>query len=234
MKVKSLSRVWLIVTPWTAAYQAPPSMEFRQEYWSGVPLPSPMTNLDSMLKSRNFTLPTKVHIVKTMIFFSSHVWMWKLDHKEGYSVQLSGSVMSDSAAPWTAARQASLSITWLLNNNAFELWCWSPSDCKKIEPVNSEGNQPWIFIGRTDTEAETPIFWPSDVKSRLIQKDPAAGKDWGQEEKGATENEMIGRYHWLNGVSLSKLQEIVKDMENWHAAVHGIAGSQTQQLKNNM
>ena len=68
MKVKWLSHVRLVVTPWTAAYQAPPSMEFRQEYWSGVPLPSPMTNLDSMLKSRNFTLPTKVHIVKTMIF----------------------------------------------------------------------------------------------------------------------------------------------------------------------
>jgi len=75
----------------------------------------------------------------------------------------------------------------------------SPLDCKEIKPVNPKGNQPWIFIGRTDAEAEAPIFWPPDVKSRLIIKDPEAGKDWRQEEKRKTEDETVGWHHWLNG-----------------------------------
>ena len=87
---------------------------------------------------------------------------------------------------------------------------WEPLDCKEIEPVNPKGNQPWVFIGRTGTEAEAPIFWPYDVKSWLTGKDPNAGKDWGQEEKQVTEK------RWLDGItdsidgSLSKLQETVK------------------------
>ena len=84
----------------------------------------------------------------------------------------------------------------------FELWCWtleSPLDSKEIQPVHPKGNQSWVFTGRTDAEAETPILWPPDVKSWLIVKDPDAGKDWGQEEKGTTEDEMIGWYHRLNG-----------------------------------
>ena len=94
-------------------------------------------------------------------------------------------------------------------------------DSKDIKPVNPKGNQSWIFIGRTDAEA--PILWPpsmSCAKSRLIGKDPDAGKDWGQEEKRATEDEMVGRHHQLNG-HLSNLREIVKDREAWRAAVHG-------------
>ena len=89
--------------------------------------------------------------------------------------------------------------------DAFELWCWrrllrvSPLDCKEIQPVNPKGNQPWIFIGRTDAEAEVPTLWPPDVKGQLIGKDPDAGKDWGQEEKGVTEDKMVGWHHWLNG-----------------------------------
>ena len=75
----------------------------------------------------------------------------------------------------------------------------SPLDIKEIQPVYPKGNQSWIFIARTDTEAEAPILWPPDVKSQLIWKDPDAGKDWGQEEKGMTEDEMVGWYHWLNG-----------------------------------
>ena len=75
----------------------------------------------------------------------------------------------------------------------------STMDCKEIKPVNPEGNQPWILTGRTDAEAEAPVLWPPDVKSRLIGKDPDAGKDWGQEEKEATEDEMAGWHHWLNG-----------------------------------
>ena len=94
--------------------------------------------------------------------------------------------------------------------DAFELWCWrrflrvfsrlaSPLDCKEIQPVHPKGNQSWIFIGRTDAEAETPIFWLPDVRSWLIWKDCDAGKDWGQEEKGMTEDEMVGWHHWLDG-----------------------------------
>ena len=75
----------------------------------------------------------------------------------------------------------------------------SPLDCKKIQPVHPKGNQSWMFIGRTDTEAETPILWPPDAKSWFIWKDPDAGKDWRQEEKGMTEDEMVGWCHWLNG-----------------------------------
>ena len=87
--------------------------------------------------------------------------------------------------------------------DAFELWCWrrleSPLDCKEIQPVHPKGSQSWVFIGRTDAKAETPKLWPPDVKSWLILKDPDAGKDWGQEEKGTTEDEMVGWHYWLNG-----------------------------------
>ena len=140
-----------------------------------------VTNLDSVLKSRDITLPTKVHLVKAMVFFSSHVWMWELDHKE----------------------------VWVLKN-----WClWtvvlvktieSPLDYKEIKPVNPKGNQPWIFIGRTDAEAEAPILWPPDVKSWLTGKYPDAGKDRRQEEKGTTEDEMVGWHHRLNGHEFEK------------------------------
>ena len=108
-------------------------------------------------------------------YSSSHVWMWELDHKK--------------ADHWRI--------------NAFELWCWrrllvswsqleSSLDCKEIKPVNPKGNQSWIFIGRTDAEAETPIPWPPDANNWLIWKDTDAGKDWRQEEKGTTEDEMVG------------------------------------------
>ena len=86
--------------------------------------------------------------------------------------------------------------------DAFELWCWrrlfeSPLHCKEIQPVHPKGDQSWVFIGRTDAEAETPILWPPHVKCGLIGKDPDAGRDWGQEETGMTEDEMVGRYHRL-------------------------------------
>ena len=87
--------------------------------------------------------------------------------------------------------------------DAFELWCWrrlgSPLDCKEIQPVHPKGNQSWIFIGRTDAEVETPVLWPPDAKNWLIWKEPDAGKDWRQEEKGVIEDEMIGWHHQLNG-----------------------------------
>ena len=129
VKVKSSSRVRLFMTPWTAAYQAPPSMGFsRQEYWSGVPLPS------------------------------------------GYQ--------------WTVLLEKTLE---------------SPLDSEEIQPVHPKGNQSWIFIGRIDAEATTPILWLPDAKNWLIGKDPDAGKDWKREEKGTTEDEMVGWHHRLNG-----------------------------------
>ena len=104
----------------------------------------------------------------------------------------------------------------------------SPLDCKEIKPVNHKGNQSWVLIGRTDAEAEALILWPPDVKNRLIVKDPDAGKDWRQEEKGMTEDEMVGWHHWLNG---HEFEQALGDGEGQGSipwAVHGVAKSQTQ------
>ena len=134
-----------------------------------------MTNLDSILRSRNITLPTKFHIVKAIVFPSSHVWMWELDHKESWVLK--------NWCFWTVVLEKTLEI---------------PLDSKEIQPVHPKGDQSWVFIGRTDAEAETPILWPPNAKDWLTGKDPDAGEDWGQEEKGTTENEMVGWHHQLN------------------------------------
>ena len=106
----------------------------------------------------------------------------------------------------------------------------SPLDCKEIQPVHPKGehrDQSRVFIGRTDAEAETPILWPPHGKSWLIGKDPDAGRDWGQEKKGTTEDEMAGLHHLLDGHELSKLWEFVMDGEAWRAVIHGVAKSRT-------
>ena len=136
-----------------------------------------MTNLDSILKSRDITLLTKVCLVKAMVF----------------------PVAMYGCESWTIKKAERRRI------DAFELWCWkkllrvSSLDCKEIQPVHPEGNQSWIFIGKTDAEAETLILWPPDAKNWLTWKDSDAGKDWGQEEKGMTEYEMVGWHHQLDG-----------------------------------
>ena len=135
-----------------------------------------MTNLDSILKSRDITLPTKVRLVKAMVFSCGHVWMWELDCEEGWAPK--------NCCYWTGVLEKTLE---------------SPLDYKEVQPVSPKGNQSWIVIGRTDADAETPILWPPHAKSWLNWKDPGAGKDSGQEEKGMTEDEMVEWHHWLNG-----------------------------------
>ena len=103
-----------------------------------------------------------------------------------------------------------------------------PWDSKEIKPVNPKGNQSWIFIGRTDAEAKTPILWSPDVKSLINGKDPDAGKDWRQEKKGMIEDEMVGWHHRLNGHEFEQTLEIVKDREAWCSAAHGVTKSWTQ------
>ena len=114
---------------------------------------------------------------------------------------------------------------WYFQTVVLEKTLESPLDCTEIKPVNAKGNQPWIFIGRTDAEA--PILWPSDAKNWLIGNNSDAGKDWRQEEKGTTEDEMVGWHHQLNGHEFEQIPGDLMDREGWLAANHGVAKSQT-------
>ena len=134
-----------------------------------------MTNLGSILKSRDITLPTKVSLVKVMVF---PVVMFGC---EFYS--------KESWAP----------KNWCFWTVVLEMTLESPLDCKEIQPVHSKGDQPWVFFERNDAKAETPVLWPPHTRSWLIARDPDAGMDWGQEDKGTTEDEMAGWHHRLDG-----------------------------------
>ena len=118
---------------------------------------------------------------------SSHVWMWELDHKEGWTLK-----------------------NWCFPTVVLDKTLEDTLGCKEIKPVNPKSNQSWIFIGRTDAEAEAPILWPPDAKSWHIKKDPDAGKDWRQEEKGTTEDDMVGWHHQLDG---HEFEQVPGDVE---------------------
>ena len=129
-------------------------------------------------------------------FSSSHVWMWESNHKEGWVPK-----------------------NWCFQSVVLEKTLENPLNCKKMKPVNPKVNQTWGFIGRTDVEAEVPILWSPDAKSQLTGKDPVAGKVWRQEEKGTTEDEMVGWDHRLNGHEFEQALVMMKDREAWRAAV---------------
>ena len=158
-------RWWQILFPWaskslwivTAAMKLKGTCSLQEKLWQ----------THSALKSRDITLLTKFHLVKAMVYFSSHVWMWVLDHNKGWVLK-----------------------NWLFWTKVLEKTFENSLNYREIKLVNTKGNQSWIFIGRTHAEAEAPVLWPPDVKGRLIGRDPDTGKDWGQEEKWATEDEM--------------------------------------------
>ena len=161
-----------------------------------------MTKLDRILKSRDITLLTKVCLVKAMVF----------------------PVVMYGCGSWTVKKAE----CWRIN--AFELWCWrleSPLDCKETQPVSLKENQSWICIGRTEVDTEASIIWPLDTKSWLTGKDPDAGQDGRQEEKGMTEDEKIGWHHWLSGHEFEQAQGSLACCSPW-----GYKGSDTTEWLN--
>ena len=143
-----------------------------------------MTNLDSIFKSRDIPLPTKFRLVKAMVF-PVVCMMWELDCEESWVPK-----------------------NWCFWSVVLEKTLEGPLDCKEIQPIHSKGDQSWVFFGRTDAKAETPVLWPPHVKSWFIGKVSDAGRDWGQEEKGMTEDEMAGWHHQLDGSEFEWTPEV--------------------------
>ena len=146
------------------------------------------------------------HWQRFLLFNTSNtcVWMWELDREEGWAPK-----------------------NWCFWTVVLEKTTESPLDCREIRPVHSEGDQPWGFFGRTDAKAETPILWPPHAKSWLIGKDPDAGRDWGQEEKGTPEDEMAGWHHRLDGHEFEWTPGVGDGQGGWRAAIHGVTKSRT-------
>ena len=158
-----------------------------------------MTKEHSILKNRGITLPTKVHLLKAMVF----------------------PVVMYGCENWTIKKAECRRI------DALEKTPESPLDCKEIKPVNPNGNKSWIFFGRTDVEAETPIVWPPDVKNWLIWKDPVSGKEWRQEEMVMTEDEMVRWHQRLNGHEFEQALGVCDGQRSLTCSVHGVTSCQT-------
>ena len=155
---------------------------------------------DVLDQSKNVSAALMSTVLRALLLISHQYWFLPRLGAGAWQGLVSAAV---SSAPWgdwfRTEKEGWVLKNWCFRTVVLEKSLERPLDCKEIQPVHPKGYQSWVFIGRTDAEAETPIFWPPDAKSWLIWKDPDSRRDWGQEEKGTTEDEMAGWHHWLHG-----------------------------------